>query len=267
MYPILTNLGPLTIHSYGLMVALGYLVGILLILFYAKREGIPPETILDLAIWVIISGVVGARLFYVLGQWGEYRNNPLEIFTIQKGGLVFLGGFLANLLVLLVGTKLKKISWLKLFDAIAPGAAMGIAIGRIGCFLNGCCFGLPTQLPWGIKFPFGSLAYSYYPHDHIHPTQLYSSLAMLLVLLIIVFVIYPRKKYDGFVFYWWLIGYSLYRFSVEFLRYSPMHWLSLTPSQWIVIAFFGYGAVMLFKKGKGRGTGDSAGSRIGGGGI
>jgi len=230
------------------MVALGYLLGILVSLFYARKEGLAAETILDLAVWVIISGIIGARLFYVIGQWGDYRHNLLDIVMIQKGGLVILGGFLTNLLVVSLYCRAKKILLLKLFDTLAPAAALGLAIGRIGCFLNGCCFGLPTNLPWGLKFPFGSLAHSYFPNEVIHPTQLYSSFLLLLVFLVVTIIIYPRKKYDGQVFYWWLILYSLYRFTVEFFRYSPMHWLTLTPSQWVVIGLFGCGVVGLLKR-------------------
>jgi len=250
MYPILSKIGPFVIHSYGLMVALAYIVAIAISLYFAKKEDIHPETIFDLALWLIVSGIIGARFFYVIGQWDIYRANPIEILMIQNGGLVILGGFLFNLAAVYYFAKLKNINLLKLFDVIAPGAAIGIAIGRVGCFLNGCCFGLPTNMPWGINFPFGALAHSYYPHEHIHPTQLYSVLLMLLVFLLVTFVIYPRKKFDGQVFYWWLILYSIYRFAVEFFRYSPMHWLYLTPSQWVVIGLFGYGLVGLLRNKK-----------------
>ncbi|MFC1511517.1 prolipoprotein diacylglyceryl transferase, partial [Candidatus Margulisiibacteriota bacterium] len=125
----------------------------------------------------------------------------------------------------------------------------GIAIGRVGCFLNGCCFGLPTKLPWGMVFPFGSLAHSYFPGEHLHPTQLYSSLGGLVIFLLIVWL-YRQKKYDGHIFLWWLIFYSIYRFLVEFLRYSPMHWLGLTPSQWIVVFVGGSALLAILKRAK-----------------
>ncbi len=234
MLPVLFKLGPLSVHAYGFMIAIAFLVGILLALRFAKKEGIQPETILDLALYVIIAAIVGARLLYVLGTWNDFQGNYLEMFMVQKGGLIFLGGLIMAILVVIGYAKLKKINILKLLDLMTPSVALGYAITRIGCFLNGCCFGLPTKLPWGLEFPFGSLAHSYYPHEHIHPTQLYSSLSMLLAFVVLL-LLYKKKKYDGFVFYWGLLFYSIYRMLVEFLRFSPVHWLGLTPSQWVVI--------------------------------
>jgi phosphatidylglycerol:prolipoprotein diacylglycerol transferase len=234
MYPILFRIGPVSVHAYGFMIALAFLIGIPISIHYARREGIKAETILDLAIYVIIAAIVGSRFFYVVGQWDEYKSNLPEIFMVQKGGLVFLGGLLLAVLVVVFYAKWKKTPMLKLLDALTPGTLLGYAITRVGCFLNGCCFGLPTRLPWGIEFPFGSLAYSYFPGEKIHPTQLYAVASMLVAFLIIA-LLYPRKKFDGQVFCWGLILYSVYRFLVEFLRYSPIHWLGMTPSQWMVL--------------------------------
>jgi phosphatidylglycerol:prolipoprotein diacylglycerol transferase len=227
--------------------AVAFLVSILTSLRYLKKEGINGEEILDLAIYVIIGGVVGARILYVIGAWGQYKNNPLEIFMVHKGGLVFLGGLFAVLLVIVLYARIRKINLLKLFDAITPGTMLGYAIARIGCFLNGCCFGLPTKVPWGLSFPFGSLAYSYFPQQHIHPTQLYSSASMFLAFLIIVFL-YKRKKYDGYILAWGLILYSIYRFVVESFRFSTIHQLGLTPSQWLVLVVGGLAAFSLIYK-------------------
>lgn len=250
MYPILFSLGSLHIYSYGFMVALAFGLGIFITVYFAKKEEIQPDVIFDAAIYVIISGIVGARLFYVIGQWGQYQNNLLDIFMVQKGGLVFLGGFLFCFVAVILFALLKKIPLLKLLDCIAPGAALGYAVGRLGCFLNGCCFGLPCSLPWSTKFPVGSLAYSYYPNIALHPTQLYSILAMLLAFFIILFI-YRRKRYDGQVFYSWFVLYGIYRFGVEYFRFSPIHWLGLTPSQWLALIFIvaaGYGLIRYAKK-------------------
>lgn len=234
MHPILFKIGPFSIHAYGFMIAIAFLVGILISMYYAKREGMEKEAVLDLAIYVIIAAIVGSRLFYVIGQWHLYKDNPLEMFMVQKGGLVFLGGFLLAVLAVVWFARARKLPLLKLLDALAPGTALGYAITRIGCFLNGCCFGLSTRLPWGLKFPLGSLAHSYFPGEPLHPTQLYSSASMFAVFVIMV-ILYQYKKFDGQIFYWWLILYSIYRFLVEFLRYSPIHWWGLTPSQWVVL--------------------------------
>lgn len=240
MFPILFKVGQFSIHSYGFFVALGFFAGIAVTLLFAKREGIPAQSILDLAVFVIISAILGARLFYVIGQWDYYRANPFEIIMVQNGGLVFLGGLILTLLTVFIFARVKNISLLKLMDVLTPGTALGYAIGRIGCFLNGCCFGLPTSLPWGVVFPPGSLAAAYCPDKALHPTQLYSSLAMLLAFIVLV-RLYRTKKFDGRIIFWGLIFYCAYRFLVEFLRYSPIHWLSLTPSQWLAILLFGFG--------------------------
>src|SRR3989338_10288723 len=136
MYPVLFKLGGFSLHAYGLFVALGFLAGILFSINYAKREGIGAETILDLSLYVIVSAIAGARLFYVLGQWDYFRANPREISMVQNGGVVFQGGLLLVFLTVAVYAKLKKLPLLKLFDALTPGTTLGYAIGRIGCFLN-----------------------------------------------------------------------------------------------------------------------------------
>jgi phosphatidylglycerol:prolipoprotein diacylglycerol transferase len=241
MRPILWQWGGLTIHSYGLMVATGLAVGVALIAYFARRyEGIPPATILDLALYCILSGLAGARLLYVVGQWPYYAEHPLEIIMLQRGGLVFLGSFMVGIPVFLFLTAKRRLPWLKIMDATAPGISLGYAIGRLGCFLNGCCFGLPTSLPWGIVFPTGSLAAQYCPGEKLHPTQLYSSLLMAAVF-VITALLYRRKRFDGEIACWWFILYPLYRFSVEFFRFSPIRWFSLTPVQWLVMPLFLFG--------------------------
>lgn len=236
MYPILIKIGPFAIHAYGFMIAIAFLVGILISLHYAKKSGISPETILDLTIYVIIAALVGARLFYVIGQWDQFKNNILEIFMVQKGGLVFLGGLLLAVLVIIWYAKWKKIPLLKLLDIATPASAIGYAITRVGCFLNGCCFGLPTNVPWGMVFPFGSLAYSYFPDEHIHPTQLYAIFSGLIIFLVTLYL-WKIKKIDGQVFFWGIILYGVYRFIVEIFRYCPpeLYLFGLNPGQIISI--------------------------------
>lgn len=251
MHPILFKLGPLTFYSYGFFYALAFLVGILTSIYFAKKEGMNSEIILDLALYVIISAILGARLFYVLGQWEQFKDQLLEIIMIQKGGLVFLGGLILSLITIFLYARRKNLSLLKLFDALSPGATLGYALGRIGCFLNGCCFGLPTKLPWGMVFSPESLAGFYFPDQHLHPTQLYASFAMSFAFLLLV-IIYRRKSFDGQIFFFALIFYSLYRFLNEFLRYSPIHWVGLTPAQWLVIPLFllgSWGILFLRKNG------------------
>lgn len=247
MYPILFKIGPLSVHAYGFMLALAFLVAVLISLYYAKKEKIDADVIFELAIYGMIAAILGSRFLYVVGQWDQYKDNLLEIFMIQKGGLAFLGGLMLGILVFAWIAKRRGIPLLKILDVVAPGAALGYAIARVGCFLNGCCFGLPTDAPWGMRFPFGSLAYSHFSDAAIHPTQIYSLLSMLAVFLIVVYL-WRHKKYDGQIFFWWLILYAVYRFIVEFFRYCPekLYILELNPGQLIALAMFAVGAAFVF---------------------
>jgi phosphatidylglycerol:prolipoprotein diacylglycerol transferase len=248
MYPILFEIGPLSVHAYGFMLAIGFCAGILVTLHYAKKVNIQPETILNLAIYMIICALVGSRLTYVLGRWGYYKSNLLEIFMVQKGGLAFLGGLLLAIVVVIWFARRRGLPFLRLLDVLTPGTAVGYSIARIGCFLNGCCFGVPTGVPWGMSFPLGSLAHSYYGADHIHPTQLYAIFLVFAVFLIIVFL-WKRKKYDGYVFFWFLVLYAVYRFAVEFFRFCPpeLYLLGLNPGQVVALAMFSVGAIGLWR--------------------
>lgn len=249
MHPVLIKLGSFTIYSYGFMVAIAFFSGILVTLYYAQKEKIDKEIVMDLAVYVLIASIVGARLLYVVGQWDQYRDNLLEIIMLQKGGLVVIGGIIGAIMVTSYFAKKHRIAFLKLFDLCTPGTILGLGIGRIGCFLNGCCFGLPTDTFCSVTFPVGALADSYYHGLALHPTQIYD-LLMLLAAFAVLVRVYARKKYSGQVFYWGLLLYAIARFTVELFRYSPMHFMNLTPSQWMVIGFALVAIVALIKNAK-----------------
>ena len=251
MYPVLIDFGSFAIHSYGLLIAIGVLVAIFLAIRYGHREGLVAEQILDLSVYNIVAMIVGARLFYVIGQWHLYKDRPWEIIMVQRGGLIYLGGILMGILVVLLYARAKKLSALLLLDVFSPGVILASVIGRLGCFFNGCCFGLPAKLPWAMIFPAGSLAYSYFPDEHLHPTQIYAIIGLLLVFALLVWR-YKYKRYNGQIFFTALIFYSLHRFMIEFFRYSPIHWFGLTPSQWIVAVLFVVGAFFLIRRARGR---------------
>jgi len=236
MYPVLFKIGPFAAHAYGFMLALGFLLGILTSIYFAKKESIKSETILNLAIYVIISAIAGARLLYVLVDWNYFSGHPLEIIMVQNGGLAFLGGLILSLLTILVYAKISKVPPLKILDAVTPAGFLGYSITRIGCFLNGCCFGVPTQLPWGIVFPPGSPAAAAFPGEALHPVEIYASLTTFAIFLVLTWI-YRSKKFDGQIFFLGLIFYSIYRFLMEFLRFEPK-WVSLSIYQWMVIPLF-----------------------------
>lgn len=228
MYPVLFRIGPVSIYSWGFMAALGFLTGLFTAMRFGRRERIKEETILDLFVYVVISAIVGARLFYVAAFFPQYRNDPISIFYVSEGGLVFLGGLLAALAVVLVYVRHRKLNIMRLLDALSPAAAVGYAIGRIGCFLNGCCYGIKI---FGFE----------------QPTQIYSSVSGFIIFAVLVHL-YNKKKYDGQIFLFALLLYSTYRFFIEFIRYSPLHIFIFTPSQLLVIVIFTFSSYALWKK-------------------
>lgn len=239
MYPILVKIGPLTLYSYGLMVALGFLSGIILAAYLAKKSGIKPELILDLAPFVLLGSLFGARLFYVVEFWTEFRGNPLEIFFIWKGGLVFFGGLLFAVLGLWLAVKFFKLNFWKIMDILAPATALGYAIGRIGCFLNGCCYGIVTKVPWAVKFPTETVLR--------HSTQLYASLSGFLICGLLLLIFFKYRKFDGLVLILGLLFYGVYRFLIEFLRINPKYLFNLTGAQWLSLVLIILATVLYFK--------------------
>lgn len=207
MYPEICKLGPFTIYSYGLMLVLAFLVSSTLACIQAKRQNINPETIFNLSFIVFISGVIGARLFYIIENMDYYIKNLLEIFMLQRGGLSWFGGLLLGVFVGILYLKRKKIPVYKILDLVIPFVALGQAIGRIGCLLNGCCFG--KESGFGIYFTL---------HQKILiPTQAYSSLILIFIFVFLRFLQYKSHK-DGEIFFLYLVLYSIKRFFIEFWR-------------------------------------------------
>ncbi|MDD5246062.1 MAG: prolipoprotein diacylglyceryl transferase [Candidatus Omnitrophica bacterium] len=207
MHPQICQIGPLTIYSYGLMMALAFLTSVSLAGMRARKEGIDPEVIFNVALQAMIWGVVGARAFYVLENLSEYLSNPREIIMLQHGGLSWFGGFIAGSGSVLIYLKKKKLKVITILDLIVPFLALGQSIGRIGCLLNGCCYGRPSEL--GIYFPVHGA--------ELIPTQLYSSL-FLIVIFVILRIIQERPHQAGKIFFAYLLLYSLKRFLIEFWR-------------------------------------------------
>jgi phosphatidylglycerol:prolipoprotein diacylglycerol transferase len=214
MHPILFHIGAIPIYSFGLMVTIGFAAGIALAYRLAKASGLPAEGILDAAAWLLISAIAGARLLFVLLNWSQFSGHWLEAFKTWRGGMSFHGGLVGALLAGGIFAWRRRLPFWALADAVAPGLALGYAIGRIGCFLNGCCYGGPTHLPWGVVFQ---------DADHggltppSHPVQLYATLINLGICALLV-RLYRRKRFTGQVLVSYLVLYSLYRFGVEFLR-------------------------------------------------
>jgi phosphatidylglycerol:prolipoprotein diacylglycerol transferase len=217
VHPIAFEFGGLTIHWYGVMVALGFLSGLWLASRRAAREGVGAEAVLDLGPWLIVGAIVGARVLFVGTYWREqFAGKPfVEVFEVWHGGLVYYGGLVGASLACMLYARRKRQRLWRLADVLAPSIALGQAFGRIGCLLNGCCYGRPCHLPWAISFPQGNVTGA--PAVPVHPTQIYESL-LDLGLCLALMRLYKRKRFDGQIFGLYLIGYALLRSVVELFR-------------------------------------------------
>lgn len=220
MHPVLITIGPVEIRYYGLMYVIGIIVGIILMRREVERTGtnLTKDDIISYAFWVVIGGLLGGRLYYVIFQWRQYyAGNPLEIFAIWHGGLAIHGGIIGGVLFAWVYARAKKAQFWTLLDITAPVLALGQAFGRLGNFMNGDAHGLPTNLPWGIVFPPGSVAGDEFPGQPLHPVMLYE----LALSLISFFILWRLRKTDhkpGFIFAMYILNYGILRFFVSFLR-------------------------------------------------
>ena len=226
MHSIIFELGRFKIASYGLMVAIGMLVGVWIAAVRARKLGMDSAVILDLTIWVMIAGILGARFGYVfLEGWRDVVSRPfvdtLKFFVkIRQGGLSFLGGLLFAVPVGLIYLSIKKLNVWRIADISAPSVAIGIAFARIGCFLNGCCFGrvCSPHAFYGLEFPPGSIPYRHYGEMvTVYPTQLVNSLNALVIFLILSIWI-RHRKFEGQIFWLFVMFYCILRFLMDFLR-------------------------------------------------
>jgi len=225
LHPILFDLGPFSLHSYGLAMALAFAASILVAMRRAKERGLGSQFALDLSVLILIFSLVGARATYVFTHLGEYREHPLDAISpiqhtgkIGIEGLILLGGVFAAFVTIWFYARRKGKPYLAVSDLLAPPAVLGIAIGRLGCFFNGCCFGSPTHLPWGVRFPEGSLAAYVFPEQCVHPTQLYETLFTLLIFAFL--MLYDRRpRPAGRITGLFLLLYGVGRYANELLRW------------------------------------------------
>ena len=215
MHPILLDFGSIKLYTYGLFLALGFMAAVWFSKRNAKFYNTADQVISDLFLVILLSAICGARFLYVLINFDFFRNNPLEIFKIWNGGLVFFGGFIAAVGACLILLKFKKLPIAKTADIIAPGIALGHSIGRFGCLFAGCCYGRTCDLPFAIKFtnPDGLAPLNVY----LHPTQIYMVISNFLLFLILMWL-QKRKKFHGMVFLVYIMLYSAFRSGIEFFR-------------------------------------------------
>lgn len=216
MYPVLFRIGPVEIYSYGFMLALGFIVGMYLALKEARKEKISSAKLIDLFLWIIISAFVGARIGYIFTQWNYFLNYPFRTFFAREG-FAFYGGFITAFLVGIWYVKKSRLDLWRIADILAPSIAIGYSIGRLGCFLFGCCFGIPTNSWLGISFPEDSPAGVV--GVSVIPTQLISSLVSTGIFCVLI-IVRRYRRFKGEIFWLYVILYSVSRFTIEFFRYD-----------------------------------------------
>lgn len=222
MYPELFRIGSFPINTYGVFLAIAFLCAILITVKLAERDGLPRERIYDLSLWMLLASLVGSKVLMLFTE-PEYRDNPLQLLSLDflRSGGVFYGGLVGAIIAGYFLMKRYKLPWWKTADACAPGIAIGNFFGRQGCFAAGCCWGKPTDLPWGMKFSELGHEITGVPIDqHLHPTQLYESFAMLLVFLFLLWL-HKRRRFSGQVILVYALLYSIIRFAIEFVRADP----------------------------------------------
>jgi len=252
MHPILLEFGFIKIFTYGLLVATGFFVAILLASHQAKNEGLDPQKIIDLCFYILVSSLLGARLLYVIVEYQYFVAHPLEILKFWKGGLVYYGGLILGMIVAVLYLKKKEMPLWQVADILAPSIAIGQAIGRWGCFFAGCCYGVKTDVPWAIVFSDpNSLAPQGIP---LHPTQIYLSINAVVIFSILVWL-RKRKSFDGQIIWTYGVLYSIGRFIIEYFRGDDRGVAVeslFSTSQFIGILIFGISVFMLIAMGRNR---------------
>lgn len=224
MFPQLFHIGSFAVPTYGILVATGVLLGLWISVRNSARQGIKPENAWDFGIAVVLAGILGSKILYILVDWKTYAEHPKEIFslsTLQAGG-VFSGGLIGAFIVAWWFLRKYNMPALATCDAFSPGLALGHAIGRIGCFSAGCCYGKPTTHFWGITFtnPVANANAGTPLNIPLEPTQLIESAAELIIFGVLTWM-FARKKFDGQIFGAYLFLYGIARFLIEFLRDDP----------------------------------------------
>ncbi len=207
------------VHTYGVLLAIAFLAGLWIAARQAKRDGLNPERITDLGVYVLIAGLIGAKLMLVAVDWPVYAANPRELLSLFKSGGVFYGGLIGAIPVAWWCAKRWGLDGWRTADVLAPGVAIGQAIGRLGCLAAGCCHGSPTTVPWAVTYTdlWAAREVGTPMDTPVHPTQVYESIATLLIFFFLVWLA-PRKRFTGQIALLYVTLYAVARFGIEFYR-------------------------------------------------
>lgn len=233
MHPVLLSTPWFNVYSYGLLVALSYTAGTAWVLFLARRERLPVEAVFDMLLLQLVAGILGSRLLY-FAEIGLFSPGGASFWDFEKGGLTFYGAVLSGIFFDLLFLRFKQNPFWRVMDCVGNGILLGIGLGRLGCFLNGCCYGVACHLPWGMVFPRVSA-------EPLHPTQLYESFGSLL-LFVFHQKYWQRRTHHGHGCILSVSLYAAFRFIIEFWRGdNPIHALGMTLSQWVSLGLLAAG--------------------------
>jgi len=251
VHPVLFHIGSLAVSSYGALLALSFMVGIYLAQARAPRHGIDPQRLFEVYLVIVLAALVGSRVLFVVEHVSQYAAEPSRLLRLRQGGLSMYGGVLFAALGAAVYCKRASVPFANLADACAPSLALGEAITRIGCFLNGCCFGKPSTLPLAMVFPPQSNAGQVFAGVAIHPTQLYASFAHLAIFAVLLAAGRTARR-PGYLIGLFLVLHAVARLSVEMLRYQGPSLLDVsvgdllvTPSRLACVGLFVLGCYVL----------------------
>jgi len=249
VYPKLFELGPFTVYTYGVLLAVSYLIGLKMAMSRAKTRGLDSNRVLDLGIYIIIAALVGAKALLAIVDFNVYWNSPREILSLLRSGGVFYGGLILAVAVAFRYILKHGMPLWTTCDVFAPGIALGHVVGRFGCLFAGCCYGKETHVPWAITFrdPFAAANVGTPLGVPLHPTQLYEAGAELLILLLLLGMERRSRGFPGRTFWLYMLLYGVSRFIIEFYRGDERGTvLMFSTSQFISVLLVPLAIVMLF---------------------
>ena len=247
MFPTIFEFGPVTLRTYGLLVAAGLFFGLRYMLSRANRFSITKDSVYDAVLFAVLFGIIGARLNYVVVEWDLYAGNLIDIFKVWQGGLVYYGGFVSAAGTIFFFAARRKINIWKLTDIFAPAVALGHVFGRLGCFFAGCCYGRECHLPWAVEYT--SSAALAPTGISLHPVQLYEAAGNFVIFLFLDGFL-RRNNRPGRVLAMYLALYSALRFAVEFFRGDERgsYILGLSPAQSLSLLSLLAGLIIFFTR-------------------
>ncbi|OFZ78817.1 MAG: prolipoprotein diacylglyceryl transferase [Bdellovibrionales bacterium RIFOXYD1_FULL_44_7] len=216
MHPLLVKLGPIPIHTYGFLIAIGFLIALFTIRTLSKKNGLNIERTLDITFWSLLVGFLGSRILFIITRLDYFASNPIAIFKVWEGGLVFLGGPIAVVPFIFWYVKKHKLPGWKTADVLIPGLVIAHVFGRLGCLSAGCCYGKPTESGFGIKL-YSDFVDSNLHGIPLHPTQLYEASSLFILFLGLLWIS-KKKVFDGQVALSYFIAYPLIRSVIEIFR-------------------------------------------------